>query len=95
MVTSRPETTPSSVIAAWCGLVLYLLVASRLVYRILTSGVNASARSFLLGVVITSVLLVAVGGLMAWTNRKKPQWPIVLLASCIIGTVMCLVFFGA
>jgi predicted Co/Zn/Cd cation transporter (cation efflux family) len=93
-VSDRDSLRDLLVTGAFCVLI-YLLVAGRLLWRIFSSGVNASARSFLLGIVISSAALVAVGIAMAYANRKKPEaWVAVAIAS-FMGILMCLLFFGA
>ena len=87
--------SPSLVLMTFASVGIYTLVAGRLVYRVFHFGVNTSARSFLLGVVISSLALVGVGAAMAYSNRRKPEGLIALVAASVIGLVLCLLFFGA
>jgi len=89
----RPSST--SVVTMVTALLIYAFLAIRLTVRIVTSNVNSSAAGFFLGVVLTSILIVVVGVLMAFANRDRREWPFVVVGSATFGVVLCLIFYGA
>lgn len=86
---------PRRLVVATLLLAAYGFIVTRAGVRLVLSEVNGSAKAYFLTVYLGTLLLVVVSVVMAWQNREKSGWIVPVGGSAIVGSGICLLFYGA
>jgi FtsH-binding integral membrane protein len=92
---SRERERPSQVLVTVAGItsVLYFTLTVRFAWRIAASGVNASSKRGLAGVVFVTLVLYAIAAAVAFSERRRASALVPIVGASLFGIFICLFLY--